>query len=306
MYKIVPNPRNSQCSITMNRWELRTEEGNEFIGCFAREEVAKEVREALEKYHQKQVKEINLFSWYNSNREEKVFSFNGASAAFVWIPPGEFMMGSPEDESGRYDDESPQHLVRFAGGFWMQTTPVTQAQWQAVMGNNPSYFESVGSDAPVERVSWNDVQEFIQKLNSTTKETQFRLPTEAEWEYACRAGTTTKYYFVDDQDILQKYAWHDTNSKGTTHPVGQLIPNTWGLYDMHGNVWEWCQDHWSDTYEEVNANGVVRSVLNDTETRVIRGGSWIDDARYCRAASRHGHTTSYRDDSLGFRLVFTV
>ena len=303
MYKIVPNPHNSQCSSTHSRWELRTEH-NEFIGCFAREEVVEEVKRALEERHQEQRTEVNLFSWYDSKEEQKILEFNGVPARFAWIPPGSFVMGSPEGEPGRYDDESPQHLVRFAGGFWMQTTPVTQAQWQAVMGNNPSYFKGVGSDAPVERVSWNDVQEFIQKLNSTTKETQFRLPTEAEWEYACRAGTTTKYYFGDDQDLLQKYAWHDTNSKGTTHPVGQLIPNTWGLYDMHGNVWEWCQDHWSDTYEEVNANGVVRSALNDTETRVIRGGSWYANARNCRAANRRWFTPSNRNGDLGFRLMF--
>lgn len=306
MYKIVPNLRNAQCLSTLNRWELRTD-GNEFIGCFAREEVAKEVREALEKYHQKQVKEINFFSWYNPNREEKVFSFNGESVAFVWIPPGEFTMGSPEDESGRYNDESPQHLVRFASGFWMQTTPVTQAQWQAVMGNNPSYFKSVGSDAPVERVSWNDVQEFIQKLNSTTKETQFRLPTEAEWEYACRAGSTTTYCFGDDESLLEQYAWYDKNAGDTTHPVGQLTPNTWGLYDMHGNVWEWCADYWSATYERVHADGIVRSVLNDNrEVRVIRGGSWSNQVWACGAAIQDGYAPSYRDDSLGFRLVFTI
>ena len=303
MYKIVPNLRNAQCLSTLNRWELRTD-GNEFIGCFAREEVAKEVKEALEKYHQKQVKEINFFSWYNPNREEKVFSFNGESAAFVWIPPGEFMMGSPEDESGRYNDESPQHLVRFASGFWMQTTPVTQAQWQAVMGNNPAYFKSVGSDAPVERVSWNDVQEFIQKLNSTTKETQFRLPTEAEWEYACRAGSTTAYCFGDDESLLEQYAWYDKNAGDTTHPVGQLTPNAWGLYDMHGNVWEWCAD-WQGDYP----SGAVTDPTGPTSFgafRALRGGAWFSYARNCRAAYRwRARRPSDRDDSIGFRLVFT-
>ena len=276
MYKIVPNLRNAQCLSTLNRWELRTD-GNEFIGCFAREEVAKEVKEALEKYHQKQVKEINFFSWYNQDREEKVFSFNGESAAFVWIPPGMFAMG---------DEESFQQLITFNEGFWMQTTPVTQGQWFAIMGHNPSHFIEQGSQCPVEKVSWADAKNFISQLASLGN---FRLPTEAEWEYACRAGTTTRYHFGDDPDLLHKYAWYDKNAGGTTHPVGQLAPNSWGLYDMHGNVWEWCEDNWHEKKDSF----------------VVRGGGVFSSAEYCTVNYRKWRLEGVKYPDVGFRLVFT-
>ena len=289
MYKIVPNPRNSQCSITMNRWELRTEERNEFIGCFARKEVAEGVKEALEKYRQEEIKEINLFSWYDAKKEQKVLSFNDVPARFAWIPPGSFVMG---------DEVYGQQRIT-TQGFWMQTTPVTQEQWFAIMQNNPAYFVSSGPTAPVENVSFTDVQEFIRRVGHVS------LPSEAEWEYACRAGSTTKYHFGDDPDLLQEYAWYDKNAGSTTHSVAQLKPNTWDLYDMHGNVWEWCQDHWSDTHEGANADGIARSIPNDnTRERVIRGGSWHDYTRNCRAASRSWLTPSNRNGDLGFRLMF--
>ena len=312
MYKIVPNPRNNQCTITMNRWELRTDE-NEFIGCFAREEVAKKVREALEKYYQEQVKEINYFSWYNPNREEKVFSFNGASAAFVWIPPGEFMMGSPDDEPIRFKDEGPQHLVRFISGFWMQTTPVTQTQWQVVMGNNPSYFQNAGPDAPVEQVSWNDAKEFIRRLSGIIRDVQLRLPTEAEWEYACRADTTALFWTgrclnTDQANYDDNYPI-DGCPKGEyrqrTTPVNMFPANPWGLHDIHGNVWEWCEDHYHDNYKGSPIDGIAWVDHKEDSPRVVRGGSWNRNAWYCRSAFRGDHSPDYRASHVGFRLAAT-
>jgi len=166
---------------------------------------------------------------------------------FVKIPAGKAMIGSWETEKGRFDDEQ-QIEVELDEPFYMMDTPVTQAMWEAVMGENPSYFnEGNGAeDRPVECVSWNDVQEFIKKLNEIYEDDgiEFRLPTEAEWEYACRAGSTTAYHFGDDPSELSKYAWYGENSGGRTHRVAQKKPNAWGLYDMHGNVWEGCQDEY--------------------------------------------------------------
>jgi formylglycine-generating enzyme required for sulfatase activity len=190
----------------------------------------------------------------------------------VSLPAGQFLMGSFER-----DNEKPQHQVK-VNSFAIGKYPVTQAQYQAVMGNNPSYFEN-NPQNPVENVSWNDAQAFCQKLSQITGKT-YRLPTEAEWEYACRAGTTTRYYFGDDDNQLGDYAWYDKNSGGKTHPVGQKQPNAWGLYDMSGNVWEWCKDN------------------------CLRGGSWYSIPTSCRSAfrsylSRHDIRRSYS----GFRLV---
>jgi len=199
-------------------------------------------------------------------------------AEFVYIPPGEFMMGSPKGEPGRGDDETLQR-VRLTRGFYMQTTPVTQEQWKKLMGNSPSYFK--GATLPVENVSWNEAVEFCEKLSRNTGK-KYRLPTEAEWEYACRAGRDTAYCFGKDSERLEKYAWFNKNSGGKTHPVAQLESNAWGLHDMHGNVWEWCH----------RGSG-----------RVVRGGCWGDDARYCRSAIRGGHSPDYRSYDLGFRLV---
>ncbi|MEZ4529262.1 MAG: formylglycine-generating enzyme family protein, partial [Desulfobacterales bacterium] len=207
------------------------------------------------------------------------------------------MMGSPKDEPGRSDDEI-LHKVTLTKGFFMQTTQVTQGQWKNLMGSNPSHFKQGGDNCPVESVSWNDVQEFIAKLNQKTGQT-YRLPTEAEWEYACRAGSETAFCFGDDKSQLEHYAWYDRNSGGRTHPVAQRKPNAWGLYDMHGNVWEWCAD-WYGYYP---TDAVTDPTGSSTgPNRVRRGGSWDNAARGCRSASRGIARPGYRISILGFRV----
>jgi formylglycine-generating enzyme required for sulfatase activity len=165
---------------------------------------------------------------------------NSIDMGFVQIPAGDFDMGSPSNEEGRWDNEGPVHQVNISKAFYMSKYEVTQKQWRDVMGSSPSYFK--GDDLPVESVSWNDVQDFIKKLNEKEGGNKYRLPSEAEWEYAARAGTATRYSFGDDESKLGDYAWYMVNSGDKTHDVGQKKPNPWGLYDMHGNVWEWVQD----------------------------------------------------------------
>jgi formylglycine-generating enzyme required for sulfatase activity len=224
---------------------------------------------------------------------------NSIGMEFVLIPSGWFMMGSDkEKDQEALDDETP-HRVTISKPFYLGKYEVTQAQWEAVMGSNPSYFK--GRDNPVETVSWDDVREFIKSLNIKEGNGCWRLPTEAEWEYACRAGTTGVYSFGDDENSLGHYAWYDGNSK-SAHPVGQKRPNAWGLYDMHGNVWEWVQD-WYGEYP-------TSSVLDPRgpssgSYRVNRGGSWDDDARNCRSAYRDNDTPGNRYIGMGFRLALS-
>jgi formylglycine-generating enzyme required for sulfatase activity len=177
---------------------------------------------------------------------------------------------------------------------------VTQAQWEAVMENNPSRFQ--GWNHPVENVSWNDVQEFIRRLKTKKWDERYRLPTEAEWEYACRAGTTTRYSFGDDANSLGRHAWHEDNSRGETHPVGRKEANAWGLYDMHGNVREWVLD-WFDDYS--SAGTPDPGEPSPGGSRVYRGGGWNDGARLCRAASRSWGVPDSRRGDLGFRLALS-
>jgi formylglycine-generating enzyme required for sulfatase activity len=262
-----------------------------------------------------------------SSRESDKKSFtNSIGMTFVYIPPGEFMMGSPENEPGRDSDEK-QHKVKLTKGFYMQTTEVTQGQWKAVMGDNPSYFKDCGDDCPAENVSWDDVQEFIKKLNQKEGKT-YRLPIEAEWEYACRAGTQTALYTGDikilgsnNAPALDGIAWYGGNScveysggydcsgwtekqygcpKCGTHSVGKKKPNSWGLYDMYGNVWEWCHD-WYGDYASGSVIDPVGPVSGSN--RVFRGGCWADSAQYCRSAGRGGYSPDYRAVNLGFRPV---
>jgi formylglycine-generating enzyme required for sulfatase activity len=213
---------------------------------------------------------------------------------FALIPAGEFRMGSTLRA-----DEIPMHTVHISKPFYLGIHEVTQGQWEAVMGNNPSQFKG-DANRPVETVSWEEVQQFIDKLNTREGGTKYRLPTEAEWEYAARAGSKTAYSFGDDNSQLDKYAWFEGNAGKTTHPTGTRQPNAWGLYDMHGNVWEWVQD-WYDKY-------TVEPVTDPQgptsgSRRVLRGGSWITDAGNCRSASRNNDAPSGRSLRVGFRLL---
>ena len=216
----------------------------------------------------------------------------------VKVPGGEFLMGSPEREKGRYESESPQHLVTVLQ-FWMGKYPVTQTQYRAVMGENPSLFTENGANRPVEWVSWNDAVSFCQRLSDRMGQ-EYRLPSEAEWEYACRAGTETSYYFGESisKEQVNCNGWY-----GQTTDVGRFPPNAFGLHDMHGNVFEWCLDHWHDGYEGAPTDGSAWLSHDEKTPRVIRGGSWADDPRNCRSAYRFGDNPGNRDLSFGFRVV---
>ncbi|MEW6238077.1 MAG: formylglycine-generating enzyme family protein [Candidatus Omnitrophota bacterium] len=217
------------------------------------------------------------------------------------IPAGTFMMGSPESEAGRSSNEGPQHQVTITNPFYMGKYEVTQTQWQAVMGSNPSYNPIEDNNLPVERVSWNDCQTFIQKLNALGQGT-FRLPTEAEWEYACRGGTTTRFYWGDDTSYSQigNYAWYNGNSGGETHGVGAKLPNAWGLYDMSGNVGEWCRD-WIGSY---SSNAQIDPIgAKGGNYIVCRGGSVGGNNYKCRSAHRGENYPDTRDGGLGLRLA---
>jgi len=226
---------------------------------------------------------------------------NSIGMEFVLIPAGEFMMGSPSNEEDRYDDEGPVHEVTIGNAYYLGKYEVTQEQWVEIMGDNPSKFE--GDSNPVECVSWDDVQEFVKKLNAKEGTDKYRLPTEAEWEYACRAGTATTYSFGDDESKLSDYVWYYENAGSkTTHPVGQKNPNPWGLYDMHGNVWEWCQDRWHHSYNGAPTDGSAWEA-DGTSSRVIRGGSWN---RLVGSCYRYGYVQDSSINDLGFRIVREV
>jgi formylglycine-generating enzyme required for sulfatase activity len=234
---------------------------------------------------------------------------NGVKLEMVLIPAGEFMMGSPDSDKTAGNDEKPQHRVRITRPFYLGKYLVTQEQWEAVMGNNPSNFE--GRKNPVEQVSWDDCQQFLGKLNERFHrphpsplpegEGEFRLPTEAQWEYACRAGSTAKFCYGDSEAGLSEYAWYGANSGGKTHPVGGKKPNAWGLYDMHGNVWESCQDWYDDGYDGKSATDDPVGPATGS-SRVDRGGGWDYVARYCRSARRYSYWPGLRSDHLGLRV----
>lgn len=262
------------------------------------------------------------------------FTLGEVTQRMRWIPPGRFMMGSPDDEPGRSgesDDrlnEGPQHEVRISKGFWLFDTPVTQALWTEVIGSNPSRF--VDPKRPVEQVSWDDAMQFIERLNGLIPELNLVLPTEAQWEYACRAGTDTATYAGPieilgqrNAPVLDAIAWYGGNSgvefeleegqnssgwpekqyehnRAGTHPVGLKLPNAWGLYDMLGNVWEWCADDLRQ-YEA----GAVTDPVGSLESlrRALRGGSWFDDGRLVRAACRSAFRRGSQWDGTGFRCA---
>jgi formylglycine-generating enzyme required for sulfatase activity len=248
-----------------------------------------------------------------------------------WIEPGRFQMGSPENEPGRWNDEGPRHEVTIREGFWLFDTPCTQALWAAVMGGNPSEFKS--PDRPVEQVSWEEVQGFMQRLNARIPGLDLGLPSEAQWEHACRAGTETALYTgpieilgANNAPALDPIAWYGGNSgvdfeleegydssgwsevqypnpKSGTHPVKGKQPNAWGLYDMLGNVWEWCEDAWHEGYDGAPADGLAWESADAGADRVLRGGSWSDGARSCRCAFRDRVAPGVRYYNLGFRCA---
>ncbi|MCW3131108.1 MAG: SUMF1/EgtB/PvdO family nonheme iron enzyme, partial [Candidatus Methanospirare jalkutatii] len=265
--------------------------------------------------------------------EEREFEiWPGVKMAFVWVPAGTFKMGSPSNEPKRDSDEGPVHEVEISRGFWMGKYEVTQGQWQAIMGENPSEFKNCGSDCPVENVSWEDCQEFIGKLNGRLPSGawRYRLPTEAEWEYACRAGTQTALYTGpitirgwNNAPELDAIAWYGGNScvryergwdcsdwperqyscsRCGTHPVGRKEPNAWGLYDMLGNVWEWCQDWYGEGYYKRSPRVDPKGPASGSY-RVERGGGWNVSARGCRCADRSWNDPGWRNNNLGLRLV---
>jgi formylglycine-generating enzyme required for sulfatase activity len=229
----------------------------------------------------------------------------GVTQRFRWIQPGSFLMGSPPEEEGRYDDET-QHKVILTQGYWLADTACTQALWQAVTGTKPSNFK--GANNPVETISWNDITPFLQQLNHQQPELALRLPTEAEWENACRAGTTTAFHFegkVSLDKVNYRGTWDDYSKYGKgalerTAEVKSYPPNQWGLYEMHGNIYEWCQD-WHDQYPEQQVTDPQGAVSG--ARHMLRGGSWFNFGGRCRSASRGFNVPTFRDGSLGFRLA---
>jgi formylglycine-generating enzyme required for sulfatase activity len=254
---------------------------------------------------------------------------NGVLLEMVSIPGGEFLMGSPESELGRYDTESPQHTVTIQP-FCMGKYPITQAQWQAVanfpkveidLNPDPSHFK--GAKRPVEQVSWDDAVEFCARLSQKTGK-PYRLPSESEWEYACRAGTTTPFHFGETITTdLANYRGTDWTYEGTVYPgnygqgskgeyreqttdVGKFLPNVFGLYDMHGNIWEWCQDAWHDSYKNAPVDGTAWMEDNDNQIKLLRGGSWLRGPSSCRSAYRFSFSRGYRNRYVGVRVAVPV
>lgn len=220
---------------------------------------------------------------------------NGVKLELVDIPAGSFMMGSDE-----YDSEKPIHQVTLKA-FKMGKYPITQKQYLAVMGKNPSNFQG-DENLPVEKVSWDDAVAFCKKLSEMTGQ-KVKLPSESQWEYACRAGSTGKYCFGDDVSKLENYAWYSENSGSKTHPVGEKLANSWGLHDMHGNVWEWCGDVWHENYNGAPTDGSAWLKDGSQNIHALRGGSWFDEDIGCRSSVRYWDDADLRYDNIGFRVV---
>lgn len=252
------------------------------------------------------------FSWASDWGEDRygvwiALTIQDVRQVFRWIPPGKFMMGSPQDEAGRYHDET-LHKVTISRGFWLGNTAVTQALWQVVMSDNPSEFKE--PQRPVETVSWDDCQDFIKRLNQYYPQLDARLPWEAEWEYACRAGTTGSFHFNGElslDNVNYNGSWGQLefsgDAKQETVAVKQYPCNPWGLFDMHGNVWEGCEDAWQ---EDLGNKACVDPWEMNSDAgvpRVVRGGSWVNGGRGVRSAVRDGSGPGGRDYSLGFRLA---
>jgi formylglycine-generating enzyme required for sulfatase activity len=241
---------------------------------------------------------------------------NTIGMKLVLIPAGDFLMGVPDSEKDAFEGEKPQHRVRITRPFYLAATEVTQGQYRAVTGANPSHWKG-SDDLPVEQVSWNDAIVFCNTLSEReglkpyyirgggvqSSSEGYRLPTEAEWEYACRAGTTMRFGFGDADASLKEYAWCIENSERKTHSVGQKRPNAWGLYDMHGNVWEWCWDGYDGKYYARSPDADPLGPTEGAVGRVFRGGCWNDFPRICRVAHRNAGSPDERHSSLGFRVA---
>jgi formylglycine-generating enzyme required for sulfatase activity len=273
---------------------------------------------------------VNLLYWQKKKLEarednnsadlNKNLRKNLIGMTFTYIPPGQFLMGASSEEVenaeqskkiGYLKDETPQHQVTIKNGFWLSITEVTQEQWESVMGNNPSTSKSSNCPkCPVETVSWNDAKEFIRKLNEKNDEFEYRLPTEAEWEYAARAGTTTVFAFGNSLDSNQAnfngespYG-KDVKSifKGKPDLVRNYEPNAFGPYDMHGNVSEWCEDIYTENFNSLPTDGSA-NLKGDPKKRVIRGGSWIQSGFNCRSANRDPWDFDQKFSNIGFRVA---
>lgn len=244
---------------------------------------------------------------------------NDIGMEFVLIPAGTFLMGSGDNVPEAVSDEKPKHQVTISTSFYLCKYEVTQAQWEAVMGSNPymlprsnNLYNMPGMAARIRKpenpatVSWNDAQEFIKRLNRKEGHKRYRLPTEAEWEYAARAGTVIAYSFGDNAKDLGRYAWYGENfDSGSTHSVGKKEPNGWGLYDIHGNVWEWVQD-WYDGHYYSKSPSTDPSGPQTGTKKVVRGGSWHESATSWRSAFRRQYDPDYRGISIGFRLAISL
>jgi formylglycine-generating enzyme required for sulfatase activity len=226
----------------------------------------------------------------------------------IVVPAGEFIMGSPQNEKGRFGDEGPQHRVLFPKPFAVSKFEVTFEQWDACVAVGGCALVSDSGfgrgTRPVINVTWDEAQQYVAWFSRMTAQ-PYRLLSEAEWEYAARAGTTTLYSFGDDEAALSQYAWYSANTDGQTHPVGEKKPNAFGLHDSHGNVWEWVQDCYQFNYDGAPMDGSARTV-GDCSRRVVRGGSWGGIPLDLRAANRVRVTTGNRIDDIGFRLARTL
>jgi sulfatase modifying factor 1 len=266
---------------------------------------------------------------FDGTKAGQVQDDNGLKMKLVWCPPGEFAMGSPKEEKRHFDDETQVH-VTLTQGFWLGQHEVTQSEWRRVMQSAPWTGEDYvkeGDNYPATYVSWADAIGFCRKLSEQEHNAgrlpsgwDYTLPTEAQWEYACRAGTTTRYSFGDAESNLPEYAWFEKNSKDTgeeyAHPVGQKKPNGFGLHDMHGNVMEWCRDWYADKLPggtdplvkggqatDLPASPASKSASPGGAARVFRGGNWFSDAGFCRSAARGKRTPGFRLFNLGFRAA---
>jgi formylglycine-generating enzyme required for sulfatase activity len=221
---------------------------------------------------------------------------NSIGMKLAYIPPGNFTMGSPKTEPGRIPNETRRD-VTFAKGFRIGVTEVTQKEWRLIMGTSPGYFK--GDDLPVERITWREANEYCRRLSEKEKK-RYRLPTQAEWEYACRAGTTTAYYTGGNEAALAATGWYLGNGGNQSHPVGRKKPNRWGLYDMHGNVSEWCAKRPDGERGDATSAQLDRE---EKALRDLRGGSWGLNASECRSASRHSNAGTFRYFDLGLRVL---